>query len=101
MTIPEEILELWKQHSAAGFPAGFGNRAINGIDIPLLDAEIGGCIRMFIHADGRLERREAKILHERLIDLNSIVLLLESGEIIYFNRLIRLANLILDRWKDE
>ena len=95
MTIPAEILRLWQGHSSAGYPSGFGHRVITGIDMPLLDAEIAGCIRKFIHADGKLDRRQAKILRERLIDLNSIVLLLESEELNYFSRLATLANLIL------
>jgi hypothetical protein len=97
MTVPADILELWQGHSSSAFPSGFGNRVIGGIDLPLLDAEIGGCIRMYIHADGLLDRKQARILHERLIDLNSIILLLESEELMYFNRLINLANLILQQ----
>ena len=95
MTIPPEIMELWQGHSSSAFPSGFGDRVVEGIDLPLLDAEITGYIRMFIHADGNLDRKQVTILRERLIDLNSIVLLLNHEELKYFNRLINLANLIL------
>jgi len=95
MSISPDILELWQEHSSASFPSGFGDRAVENVDIPLLDAEITGQIRMFIHADGKLDRKQARILRERLIDLNSIVLLLNPEELIYFNRLINLANLVL------
>ena len=95
MTISTEIMDLWQGHSSSAFPSGFGDRVVEGIDLPLLDAEITGRIRMFIHADGNLDRKQVKVLRERLIDLNSIVLLLNHEELIYFNRLINLANLIL------
>lgn len=95
MTISPNILELWQEHSSAPFPSGFGDRIVENIDIPLLDAEITGRIRMFIHADGKLDRKQVGILRERLIDLNSIVLLLNPEELMYFNRLINLANLVL------
>jgi len=95
MTIPSEILELWQQHSSAVFPKGYGGKKINGIDLPLLDAEIAGCIHMYMHNRVELDSRRVKILRERLVDLNAIVLLLDSEELIYFNRLRNLANLIL------
>ena len=95
MTIPVEILELWQAHSSAAFPKGYGNQVIKGIDLPLLDAEIAGCIHMYIHGGEKLDARRVRALRERLIDLNHIVLLLNSEELIYFNRLRELANLIL------
>jgi hypothetical protein len=95
MTVPSEILELWQQHSSAAFPKGYGEKIINGIDLPLLDAEIAGCIRMYVHKNGQLDSRYVKSLRQSLVDLNTIVLLLNSEELIYFDRLRKLANLIL------
>lgn len=95
MTIPSEILKLWQQHSSAAFPKGYGSKKINRIDLPLLDAEIAGCIHMYMHNDAKLDAQRVKTLRERLIDLNTIVLLLDSEELIYFDRLRKLANLVL------
>ena len=99
MTIPPAILELWQQHSSASFPKGYGGREIHGIDLPLLDAEISGCIHLYVHNNGELDYQRLEILTKRLIDLNTIVLLLNNEELIYFNRLRELANLVLQEVK--
>lgn len=93
MTIPSEILELWQRHSSAAFPKG--HKEIDGIDLTLLDAEIAGCIHMYIHNDAKLDYQRVMNLRNRLIDLNTIILFLDSDELNYFNRLRELANLIL------
>jgi hypothetical protein len=95
MTIPSEILGLWQEHSASSFPKGYGGREINGIDLSLLDAEIAGCIHMYVHNGGELDHPRVEILRKSLTDLNTIVLLLNSEELIYFNRLRNLAILLL------
>lgn len=94
MTNMAEILRLWQEHSSAGFPEGYGGKEINRIDLPLLDAEITACIRMYM-SSMKLDAHRAKTLRERLIDLNSIILFLEGEDVSYFNRLRELANLIL------
>ena len=96
--ISPEIIELWRQHSSATFPKGYSGKKLNGIDISLLDAEIAGCIHIYIN-QGSLEYRHLECLSNRLIDLNTIVLLLNSEELIYFNRLRTLADLILQEVK--
>jgi hypothetical protein len=95
MTIPVEIVELWQQHSSAAFPKGYGDKEINGIDLPLLEAEITGCIRMYMHNSAQLDAQRIRFLRERLIDLNNVVLLLDHEEFVYFDRLRKLANLVL------
>jgi hypothetical protein len=95
VTIPTEILELWQQHSAATFPKGYGGKDVNGINLPLLEAEIAGFIRVYI-TSGKLDPRRELLLRGRLIDLNTIVLLLDNEALIYFSRLNKLANLMLD-----
>ena len=95
MTIPSDLLELWQQHSSAGFPNGYLDKDINRINLPLLDAEIAGCIRIYIHNDGKFDPQRAKTLRERLIDLNAIILLMDSDELIYFDRLRTMANFVL------
>lgn len=101
MTIASEIVELWQQHSSAGFPKGYGQKEINGIDLPLLDAEIVGCFHMYMHNGATLDSLRVKTLRKRLIDLNTIVLLLDREELTYFDRLRRLANLILHEMENE
>jgi len=95
MTIPPEIVELWQQHSSSAFPKGYGNKEINGIDLTLLEAEITGCIRMYMHNRAQLDAQRIRSLRERLIDLNTVVLLLDNEELIYFDRLRKLAELVL------
>jgi hypothetical protein len=98
MTIAPEILELWKQHSSAALPKGYDGKKLNGIDLSLLEAEIAGCVHMYVN-QGTLEYRHLETLSNRLIDLNTIVLLLNDEELIYFNRLRTLADLILQEVK--
>ena len=93
MTIPSEILTLWQQHSSASFPKEY--KEIDGIDLTFLDAEIAGCVRMYIHNGAKLDYPRIRILRDRLIDLNTIILFLDKDELNYFNRLSELANLIL------
>ena len=95
MAIPSEVLELWQQHASAAFPKGYGNKNVEAIDLSLLDAEIAGCIRMYIHHGGKLDAQRAAVLRERQIDLNSVVLLLNQDDFIYFDRLRKLADLVL------
>ena len=95
MTVPSELMELWQQHSSAAFPKGYMDKDINRINLPLLDAEIAGCIRIYIHNEGKLDPPHMKTLHERLIDLNAIILLMDHDELIYFDRLRAMANLVL------
>ena len=95
MNVPSEILNLWQQHSSAPFPKGYGAKKINGIDLPFLDAEIGGSIRMYISSGGKLDTRRIKSLREHLTELNTIILLMDREELVYFDRLRQLANLVL------
>ncbi len=95
MSIPTELVEVWQQHSSATFPQDYGEKEINHINLSLLDAEMAGCIRLYIHNDGKINPQQVKILQNRLIDLNAIILLMERDELIYFDRLRKMANLVL------
>ena len=94
--IGSEILELWQQHASSAFPEGYSINEINGTDLPFLDAEITGCIRRYVHHDAELDSSHVKILRERLIDLNTVILLLAGEKLVYFERLRKLANLVLE-----
>jgi hypothetical protein len=98
MTISPEILELWQQHASSTLPKGYDGKTTNGIDLSLLDAEISGCIHMYVN-HGSLAYRHLETLSDRLIDLNTIVLLLDKDELTYFNRLKTLADLVLQEVK--
>ena len=95
MTIPSELMDLWQQHSSAAFPQGYGNKTIKGIDLPLLDAEMAGIVRLYILNEGKIGRQQVNNLRNRLIDLNAIILLMDQDELIYFERLRNMANLVL------
>ena len=95
MTIPSEILELWKSYSSAAYPKGYSDRTVNKINLALLDAEIAGCLQMYVSLDGELDRAQVKSLQKCLVDLNTVVLLLNREELAYFQPLRRLAELVL------
>ncbi len=95
MTISPELMELWQQHSSAAFPEGYAEKEINRINLSLLDAEISGCVRLYILKDGKIDPQQIKTLPDLLIDLNAILLLMERDELIYFDRLRKMANLVL------
>ncbi|NWG05619.1 MAG: hypothetical protein HXY35_02910 [Chloroflexi bacterium] len=94
MEIPSEILTLWEQYSSTAFPKGYGGKEINGMDLSFLDAEIAGFVRMYL-SDGKLDYHRMQNLRERVLELNTILLMLESEELAYFSRLRELANLVL------
>jgi hypothetical protein len=98
VTSSPEILELWHQHSSAALPKGYNGRTLNGIDLSVLEAEIAGCIHRYVN-QGALEFRHLESLSHRLIDLNAIMLLLNNEEMIYFDRLRTLADLVLQEVK--
>jgi hypothetical protein len=100
MTISPEILELWKQHSLAALPKDYNGKRLNEVDLSLVDAEIAGCVHRYVN-QGTLELRHLETLSSRLIDLNTIVLLLNSEEMVYFNRLRTLADLVLQEVKRQ
>jgi hypothetical protein len=95
MTIPSELMELWQQHHASAFPKGYGDKEINRVNLSLLDAEVAGCIRLYINNGGKIDPQQVKMLRDRLIDLNTIILLMDRDELIYFDRLRKMANLVL------
>jgi hypothetical protein len=95
MTIPSELMELWQQYSSSAFPTGYSEKEVNRINLSLLDAEIAGCVRHYIHNDGKIGSQQVKVLRDRLIDLNAIILLMDRDEAIYFDRLRRMADLVL------
>ena len=98
MTSSSEILELWQQHSSAAPPKDYDGKKLNGIDLSLLDAEIASCLHRYLN-QGTLEFRHLETLSNRLIDLNAIMLLLNNEEMVYFNRLRTLADLVLQEVK--
>ncbi len=95
MTVSSELMDLWQQHSSAAFPEGYGEKEIQRINLSLLDAEISGCIRLYIHNDRKIDPQHVKTLRDRLIDLNIIILLMDHDELIYFDCLRTMANLVL------
>ena len=94
MAISSKILTLWQQHSLASFPKG--DKEVEGVSLTVLDAEIVGCIRMYINNGGRLDYQRVLDLRNRLIDLNTIILFLDKDELNYFSQLKELADLILE-----
>ena len=54
---------------------------------------------MYVHNSGELDSRHVEILSKCLVDLNTVLLLLNREELIYFNRLVQLADLVFQEVK--
>ena len=68
---------------------------VKGIDLALLDAEIAGSIHLYVHNGAKIAPARVNNLREHLSQLNTIVLLLDPEAMIYFDRLRKLATLVL------
>jgi hypothetical protein len=45
------LIELWKEHSEAPFPNGYGGKDVNGICVTPLDSNASGCIHSYMRND--------------------------------------------------
>ena len=90
------LAELWKVHSEAKFPLGYGGRDVNRICITSLDSYAAGCISSYLHHGEKnigLERIQ-KIKNCR-DELATVLPHLDGYAIDYFNRLHQMCSLIV------
>ncbi len=89
------LTKLWEAHRADRFPKELAGKEINGIDLVLLDADIAGCIMTVIGSAGRIDGGKAEILRECLKDLNNVITGLNDNGKRHYERLKRMAELVL------
>lgn len=95
-TVSDDILiiNLWKEHNNAPFPAGFRGKDVTGIDFVKLDADVAGCIDTFI-GRGKLNLYQTATLGLSYRNLSHVIPIINDDGKEYFFRLERLAELVL------
>ena len=89
------IKKLWREHKAAPFPKASRGREVAGWDLVLLDAATAGCLSTFVER-GTLDTWRLAGLGLCYHDLVRVVLEVDGEEHAYFDRLERLAGLVLE-----
>ena len=95
------IAKLWSDHYAAPFPKECAGEQIEDIDLVLLDADVTGCISVFLQNGGKLDHWRTAILGLCYRHLAIVVRNLSGEAQGYFWRLETLAGLVLEAVRDE
>ncbi len=85
---------LWAEHKSSAFPKGVAGKDVNGIDFVMLDANIAGCVTVYLQ-QGTLDAWRAAILGLCYRNCECVVPILYEEAAEYYWRLGRLAELIL------
>ncbi|MEV3872450.1 hypothetical protein [Streptomyces sp. NPDC049906] len=92
---------LWREHCRAPFPAGLRGTVLGGTDLVLLDADVAGCVSTWLGDRGTLDPGRTRILRRCVEELDRVLPeLTGSAEIRYYERLRRLALLVLTAEED-
>ncbi|WP_327299468.1 MULTISPECIES: hypothetical protein [unclassified Streptomyces] len=87
---------LWQEHLAARFPAALRGAELAGTDMVLLDADIAGCVSVWLNNGGALDTKRLGTLRDCIEDLDQVLpLLTEPGGLRYYQRLHQLALYVL------
>ena len=90
----DEILSQWQTHRDASWPKMSNS---NEGQLMTLDTVISGCVAYFLDCpDKGLDAQRLDILRSCLADLNSLLPEIEEEASHYFERLHRLAGLLLE-----
>lgn len=95
------IEELWQEHLRAPFPAGCRGRDIEGIDFVMLDADVAGCVSTFLTRQGSLDLWRTATLGMCYRDATYVLPRMPAEARPYFERLERLASLVLNAVREE
>ncbi len=95
------IESLWQEHLAARSPPAHKGTEVGGIDLVLLDSVTAGCIQTFLSQDGRLDSRRSAALGLCCLDVVTVSAGLRGEPRNYFERLGRLARLVLTAVRDD
>ena len=89
------IEELWAERNTSLFPKNLGGKDVNGIDFDLLDANIAGCVMVYLER-GTLDVWRTAILGLSYRNCEYIIPILNEEAAEYYWRLGRMAELILE-----
>ena len=89
------IDQLWRDHQKEGFPEDCRGSEIGSFDLVLLDAEIAGHVSSSLTI-GALPSARARRLASCLAGVDLVLEHLEGPSLIYFQRLRRMAALVLE-----
>jgi hypothetical protein len=93
------IEQLWREHHAARFPQTSRGREVAGHDLIALDYTTAGCVSTFL-VRGKLDTWRLAVLGLCYHGLGLVVAEVEGEERAYFERLERLAGLVLESVRD-
>ncbi len=88
----DEIASLWEVHRSAGWPH---LSSPNEGELMTLDTVISGCVIYYLDSEAGLDKPRVNILQDCLADLNGLLPDLNEEVSPYFERLRRLAELLL------
>ena len=88
------IGRLWQEHLASLFPGNLCGKDVSGIDTVVLDADIAGCISVFLDR-GTLDVWRTATLGLCYRDCDYLLSRVNEDEAEYFRRLALLAELVL------
>ena len=90
------LTELWKEHSEAKFPPGYGGRDVDGICVTSLDSYAAGCISSYLRvAEESIELKRFQGLKNCKDDLERLLPRLSGYAFEYFNRVHKMCSLIV------
>ena len=90
----DELLRLWREHQAAGYPDGYRDKEVAGVALILLDANIAGIVSA-CRGGARLDPQRAKMLDSCYRDVVAVIPELTGPARDYFERLKRMAAIVL------
>jgi hypothetical protein len=97
VVVGDELSRLWRKHQHAEFPPSLRGAERAGVDLVELDADVAGCVEAWRDGGFTLDEDRLKILTKGAENLDAVLPLLSSrAESLYFDRLRRLAAVILD-----
>lgn len=97
----DEIRHLWRKHQQASFPADYRGEEIMGEDLVMLDSYTAGCISTFVGNGGRLDKKRHEVLIACRDGLAKVVPALAGEARKYYDRLLRLSDLILEHLRTD
>ena len=90
------ISELWKEHSQARFPKGYGGTDVNGICVSSLDTYASGCISSYVNGQkDRIELEKYQRLVECRKQLEEVMPNVKGEAFQYFGRLHEMCSLVI------
>lgn len=97
----DKVRKLWAEHSGARFPTGLAGMEVDGVDLSVLDADIAGCVDMFLKNGGTLDNEGRTVLEMCYKDVSKVVLGLLGEPKRYFERLRDMARETLHYLQDR